>query len=148
MTGERRDPLCGTRATPALRFIAIRYPKEEFVKRFAIAITLAVALGTVAFASSALARNPHCAGGIQYVVQGLADKDKGNLALTMTQIASEGGLLPKVIKRDSLQIWPAKRREVIVDFSRECPELKADTATQTFCAGNCACSKTIPERTW
>ena len=44
-------------------------------------------------------------------------KDKGNLALSMHQIASEGGLLPKVIRRDSLQIWPAKRREVIVDFS-------------------------------
>jgi tetratricopeptide (TPR) repeat protein len=34
---------------------------------------LAVALGGVAHA-----RNPHCAGGIQYVVQGLRDKDKGN----------------------------------------------------------------------
>jgi len=29
-------------------------------------------------ASAAEARNPHCAGGIQYVVQGLRDKDKGN----------------------------------------------------------------------
>ena len=30
------------------------------------------------FAGAAYARNPHCAGGIQYVVQGLRDKDKGN----------------------------------------------------------------------
>lgn len=29
-------------------------------------------------AAAAEARNPHCAGGIQYVVQGLRDKDKGN----------------------------------------------------------------------
>lgn len=29
-------------------------------------------------ATAADARNPHCAGGIQYVVQGLRDKDKGN----------------------------------------------------------------------
>ncbi len=28
---------------------------------------------------AAEARNPHCAGGIQYVVQGMRDKDKGNL---------------------------------------------------------------------
>ncbi|HYM82033.1 MAG TPA: tetratricopeptide repeat protein [Candidatus Limnocylindria bacterium] len=30
-------------------------------------------------AGGALARNPHCAGGIQYVVLGMKDKDKGNL---------------------------------------------------------------------
>jgi FtsP/CotA-like multicopper oxidase with cupredoxin domain len=35
-----------------------------------------------------------------------------------TQIASEGGLLPKPITRDSFQIWPAKRREVVVDFTK------------------------------
>jgi tetratricopeptide (TPR) repeat protein len=31
-----------------------------------------------AFAGASWARNPHCAGGIQYVVQGLRDKEKGN----------------------------------------------------------------------
>lgn len=36
---------------------------------FALALSLA---------APAHARNPHCAGGIQYVVQGLRDKDKGN----------------------------------------------------------------------
>lgn len=30
-------------------------------------------------ASAVEARNPHCAGGIQYVVQGLRDRDKGNM---------------------------------------------------------------------
>ena len=32
----------------------------------------------VSLAGLAEARNPHCAGGIQYVVGGLRDKDKGN----------------------------------------------------------------------
>jgi FtsP/CotA-like multicopper oxidase with cupredoxin domain len=36
--------------------------------------------------------------------------------MRFTQIASEGGLLPTPIVRDSFQIWPAKRREVVVDF--------------------------------
>ncbi len=35
----------------------------------------------------------------------------------MTQIASMGGLLPNPIPRDLIQIWPAQRREVVVDFS-------------------------------
>ncbi len=39
------------------------------------AMTAALALS---LAAPALARNMHCAGGIQYVVQGLRDKDKGN----------------------------------------------------------------------
>jgi len=40
--------------------------------------SLVAALACLAWAGSALARNPHCAGGIQYVVQGLKDKDRGN----------------------------------------------------------------------
>ena len=36
----------------------------------------------------------------------------------VTQIASDGGLLPFPIVRDSFELWPAKRREVIVDFTR------------------------------
>lgn len=39
---------------------------------------LVAALACLAWAGSALARNPHCAGGIQYVVQGLKDKERGN----------------------------------------------------------------------
>jgi FtsP/CotA-like multicopper oxidase with cupredoxin domain len=34
------------------------------------------------------------------------------------QIANEGGLLPKPIVRDNFELWPAKRREFIVDFTR------------------------------
>ena len=34
------------------------------------------------------------------------------------QIASDGGLLPLPIPRDSFELWPAKRREFIVDFTK------------------------------
>lgn len=39
----------------------------------------AAALFLLALAGTAYARNPHCAGGIQYVVNGMKDKDKGNM---------------------------------------------------------------------
>jgi FtsP/CotA-like multicopper oxidase with cupredoxin domain len=44
--------------------------------------------------------------------------DLGQQVMRMTQIASEGGLLPNPILRDSVEIWPAKRREVVIDFGR------------------------------
>jgi FtsP/CotA-like multicopper oxidase with cupredoxin domain len=43
--------------------------------------------------------------------------DVGTQVMRMTQIASEGGLLPNPILRDAIEIWPAKRREVVVDFA-------------------------------
>ncbi|HEV8319475.1 MAG TPA: multicopper oxidase domain-containing protein [Vicinamibacterales bacterium] len=49
--------------------------------------------------------------------------------MRFTQIASEGGLLPFPIDRDFIDFSPAKRREVIVDFSRYmdgCPCTKGD----------------------
>jgi len=42
----------------------------------------------------------------------------GQQCMRFIQIASEGGLLPAPIVRDSFQLWPAKRREVIVDFTK------------------------------
>ena len=42
----------------------------------------------------------------------------GEQCMQFTQIASDGGLLPFPIKRDSFELWPAKRREFIVDFTR------------------------------
>ncbi len=45
--------------------------------KFRVGIFVAVAVAMVALAGVALARNPHCAGGIQYVVGGLRDKEKG-----------------------------------------------------------------------
>ena len=35
-----------------------------------------------------------------------------------TEIADDGGLLPFPITRDSFELWPAKRREHIVDFTK------------------------------
>jgi len=42
----------------------------------------------------------------------------GQQCLKMTQIACEGGLLTNPIVRDSCQIWPAKRREFVMDFTK------------------------------
>ena len=38
--------------------------------------------------------------------------------MQFTQIAADGGLLPFAIKRANFELWPAKRREVIIDFTR------------------------------
>ncbi|WP_309648540.1 multicopper oxidase domain-containing protein [Nocardioides sp.] len=42
----------------------------------------------------------------------------GQQCMRFTQIATDGGLLPTPIVRDSFELWPAKRREVIVDFTK------------------------------
>jgi FtsP/CotA-like multicopper oxidase with cupredoxin domain len=42
----------------------------------------------------------------------------GEQCMQFHQIASDGGLLPQVIERDSFELWPAKRREFIVDFTQ------------------------------
>lgn len=54
-------------------------------RSLAVAIATSLALPG-ALAAPALARNPHCAGGIQYVVQGMRDKDKGNTEDYMRQM--------------------------------------------------------------
>jgi FtsP/CotA-like multicopper oxidase with cupredoxin domain len=38
--------------------------------------------------------------------------------MKFTQIANDGGLLPFPLTRDSFELWPAKRREVIIDFTK------------------------------
>jgi FtsP/CotA-like multicopper oxidase with cupredoxin domain len=50
--------------------------------------------------------------------QGQWQLPDGQQCMRFAQIASEGGLLPEPIVRDSFQIWPAKRREFIVDFTK------------------------------
>jgi FtsP/CotA-like multicopper oxidase with cupredoxin domain len=42
----------------------------------------------------------------------------GQQCMKFTQIASDGGLLPAPIVRDNFELWPAKRREVIIDFTK------------------------------
>src|SRR3954451_11878013 len=50
-------------------------------------------------------------------LQGQYRLPDGEQCMKLVQIASEGGLLPKPIVRDSFELWPAKRREFIVDFT-------------------------------
>ena len=42
----------------------------------------------------------------------------GQQCMTFTQVASDGGVLPFAVKRGSFELWPAKRREFVVDFTR------------------------------
>jgi FtsP/CotA-like multicopper oxidase with cupredoxin domain len=51
-------------------------------------------------------------------LQGQYQLPDGQQCMRFTQIASEGGLLPFPIVRDSFELWPAKRREFIVDFTK------------------------------
>jgi FtsP/CotA-like multicopper oxidase with cupredoxin domain len=51
-------------------------------------------------------------------LQGQYRIEDGQQCMQFTEIAADGGLLPFPIKRDSFELWPAKRREVIVDFTR------------------------------
>jgi FtsP/CotA-like multicopper oxidase with cupredoxin domain len=50
--------------------------------------------------------------------QGQWQINDGQQVMQWTQIASEGGLLPNPILRNSFEMWPAKRREFVVDFSQ------------------------------
>ena len=49
-------------------------------------------------------------------LQGQFRLPDGRQCMQFLQIATDGGLLPKVITRDSFELWPAKRREVVIDF--------------------------------
>ena len=42
----------------------------------------------------------------------------GQQCMQFTQIASDGGIIPFPITRNSFELWPAKRREFIVDFTK------------------------------
>jgi FtsP/CotA-like multicopper oxidase with cupredoxin domain len=42
----------------------------------------------------------------------------GQQCMKFVQVANEGGLLPSPIIRDSFELWPAKRREFVVDFTK------------------------------
>jgi FtsP/CotA-like multicopper oxidase with cupredoxin domain len=42
----------------------------------------------------------------------------GQQCMKFLQVASDGGLVPLTFERDSFELWPAKRREMVVDFTR------------------------------
>src|SRR3954454_24200721 len=63
---------------------------------------------------------PQSAASLGYVgdeLEGQYRIPDGQQCMKFTEIASDGGLLPFPITRDSFELWPAKRREVIIDFS-------------------------------
>jgi len=51
-------------------------------------------------------------------LQGQYRIEDGQQCMQFTQIASDGGLLPFPLTRDTFELWPAKRREHIVDFTK------------------------------
>jgi len=51
-------------------------------------------------------------------LQGQYRIEDGQQCMKFVQISSDGGLLPRALVRDSFELWPAKRREVIVDFTK------------------------------
>ena len=51
-------------------------------------------------------------------LQGQYRLPNGQQCMKWCEVANEGGLLPNAIMRDSFELWPAKRREVVVDFSK------------------------------
>jgi FtsP/CotA-like multicopper oxidase with cupredoxin domain len=66
-------------------------------------------------------QGPKTATSLGYVgneLQGQYRIPDGQQCMKFTQIASDGGLLPLPIPRDSFELWPAKRREFIVDFTK------------------------------
>src|SRR3954447_3909722 len=50
-------------------------------------------------------------------LQGQYRLPDGEQGMKLHQVASDGGLLPTPIVRDSFELWPAKRRQFIVDFT-------------------------------
>ncbi|CAH0266513.1 Spore coat protein A [Arthrobacter sp. Bi83] len=51
-------------------------------------------------------------------LQGQYRIEDGQQCMQFTQITADGGLLPFPLTRNSCELWPAKRREVIVDFTK------------------------------
>jgi FtsP/CotA-like multicopper oxidase with cupredoxin domain len=66
-------------------------------------------------------KGPQAANTLGYTgdeLQGQYRLTDGQQCMKWTQIANEGGLLPQPIVRDSFELWPAKRREFVADFTR------------------------------
>jgi FtsP/CotA-like multicopper oxidase with cupredoxin domain len=51
-------------------------------------------------------------------LQGQYRLPDGQPCMRMTQIATGGGLLPTALDRTSIEVWPAMRPQMVVDFSR------------------------------
>jgi FtsP/CotA-like multicopper oxidase with cupredoxin domain len=51
-------------------------------------------------------------------LQGQFRLPDGRQCMEFLEIATDGGLLPEAINRNSFELWPAKRREVVIDFTK------------------------------
>ncbi|MFL6063530.1 MAG: multicopper oxidase domain-containing protein [Friedmanniella sp.] len=51
-------------------------------------------------------------------LQGQYRLTDGQQCMKWVQVANEGGLLPNALVRDSFELWPAKRKEFVVDFTK------------------------------
>jgi FtsP/CotA-like multicopper oxidase with cupredoxin domain len=56
----------------------------------------------------------------------------GQQCMRMTQIATDGGLLPFPVTRDMIEVWPGKRREIIVDFSKYIDGSRPDIGDEIY----------------
>ena len=66
-------------------------------------------------------QGPKAAKDLGYIgdeLQGQYRIPDGEQCMQFHEIATDGGLLPMPIKRDNFELWPAKRREVIIDFTK------------------------------
>ena len=51
-------------------------------------------------------------------LQGQYRLKDGQQCMQFTEIACDGGLLPVPVTRDNFELWPAQRREMIIDFTK------------------------------
>jgi FtsP/CotA-like multicopper oxidase with cupredoxin domain len=66
-------------------------------------------------------KGPQAANTLGYTgdeLQGQYRLTDGQQCMKWTQIANEGGLLPSPLVRNSFELWPAKRKEFVIDFTR------------------------------
>jgi FtsP/CotA-like multicopper oxidase with cupredoxin domain len=73
------------------------------------------------FALMSSTQGPKSARSLGYVEDGLQGQYRipdGEQCMRFTQIATDGGLIPFPFQRNTFELWPAKRREFIVDFTR------------------------------
>jgi FtsP/CotA-like multicopper oxidase with cupredoxin domain len=66
-------------------------------------------------------QGPKSAASLGYIgdeLQGQYRIPDGQQCMRFTQIAADGGIIPFALTRDSFELWPAKRREFIVDFTK------------------------------
>jgi FtsP/CotA-like multicopper oxidase with cupredoxin domain len=101
-------------ACPVLKVQRRRYRLRFLCASIARAYDLKLMQGTVEAAPGQQGQY-----NMRRIVDGLGNVTlDAQQCMVFTQIATDGGLLPLPIVRDSFELWPSKRREVIVDFSK------------------------------